>query len=129
MAKTKSFGTTISLGGTAIGSITTIKRSGTTRGFADVTTHGSAGGYREFIPTLLEAGTIDVEGIFDDSDAGQDLLRGFADTAAACIITLPNTKTISMSVFVETVGESIPLDDAVQFTATLKITGATTYSA
>lgn len=127
MAKTKSFGTTLTLGGTAIGSITNITRSGTVRSFADVTTHGSSGGFREFVPTLLEAGTIDVEGLFDDADAGQDLLRGFSDTAASCVITLPNTKTITMSVFVETVGEAIPLDDAVQFSATLKITGATTY--
>jgi predicted secreted protein len=129
MAKTKSFGTTISIGGTAIGSVTNITRSGTERSFADVTTHDSSGGYREYVPTLLEAGTVDVEGLFDDADGGQDLLRGFSGTAASCIITLPNTKTITMSVFVQSVGESIPLDDAVQFTATLKITGATTYSA
>lgn len=128
MAKTKSFGTTISLGGTAIGSVTSITRSGTERSFADVTNHGSTGGYREFIPTLLDAGTVEVQGLFDDADAGQDLLRGLSDTAASCVITLPNTKTITVSVFVQSVGESIPFDDAVQFTATLKITGAATYS-
>ncbi len=128
MAKTKSFGTTISLGGTAIGSVTEITRSGTERSFADVTNHGSSGGFREFIPTLLDPGTIDVTGFFDDADGGQDALRAFSETSATCLITLPNSKTISMSVFVQSVGESVPLDDAVQFSATLKITGATTYS-
>jgi predicted secreted protein len=129
MAKTKSFGTTVSLGGTAIGSLTSITRSGTERSFADVTTHGSTGGYREFIPTLLDSGTVELQGLFDDADAGQDLLRGFSDTAASLVITLPNSKTITVSVFVQSVGEAIPLDDAVQFSCTLKITGSAAYSA
>ncbi len=129
MAKTKSFGTIITVGGTAVGGVTSISRSGADRNFPDITTHDSAGGYREYVPGLKEGGTCEISGMFDAADAGQDLLRTGSDTVQAVVITLPNTKTISFSAYIQPPSEDIPLDDAVTFTASLKITGAITYAA
>ena len=128
MAKTKSFGTTITIGGTAIGGVTSITRSGADRNFIDVTNHSSSGGVREFLAGLKDNGTCEIQGQYDDADAGQDLLRTGSDSAVAVVITLPNTKTIGFSAFIQQPDEDIPLDDVVTFSASLKITGAITYS-
>ena len=129
MAKTKSFGTTISVGGTAIGGVTSISRSGADRNFPDITTHDSSGGYKEYAAGLKEGGTCEISGMFDNANAGQDLLRTGSDAVQAVIITLPSAATISFSAYIQPPGEDIPLDDAVTFTASLKITGAITYGA
>ena len=128
MAKTKSFGTTISVGGSAVGGVTSITRSGADRNFIDATNHSSTDGYREFLPGLKDGGTCEISGHYDAADAGQDLLRTAADTIRAVVITLPNSVTIGFNAYVQPPDEDIPLDDMVTFTASLKVTGAITYS-
>ena len=129
MAKTKSFGTTVTVGGTAIGGLTNISRSGADRNFPDITTHDSAGGYKEYTTGLKDGGTCELSGMFDATNAGQDLLRAGSDAVQACVITLPSGTTISFSGFIQPPNEEVPLDDAVTFSASIKITGAITYSA
>ena len=128
MAKTKSFGTTVTVGGTAVGGLTDIQISGADRNFPDVTNHGSTGGYKEVVAGLKEPGTCELTYLFDDADTGQDALRTGGDTAVAVVVTLPNSKTASFSAFIGTPTLGVPLDDAVTQTCSLKITGAVTYS-
>lgn len=124
----KSFGATITVGGTAIGGITEFSRSGADRNFIDVTTLTSASGYREFIPGLKDGGTLEISGNFLIADPGQIILRAGSDTVQAVIITLSDATEISFNAFIQPPSEDNPLDDKVGFTASLKITGAITYT-
>lgn len=129
MAKTKSFGTSVTIGGTAIGGLETINRTGADRNFVDVTTHDSVGGYREYVPGLKEGGTLELTGKFNIADAGQVALRAGGDAVQVVVITLPDGTTIGFSGYIQPPNEDVPLDDAVTFTASIKITGAITYTA
>lgn len=128
MAKSKSFGSKVSIGGTDIKGLTDINVSGAEVPTIDITTHDSAA--REFVPGLKDLGTLELSGKFDPADSGQDALRAAVGTSAAFVVTLPNgTTTISFSAIVGPCTESMPLDGAVDFQCTCKITGDKTYSA
>ena len=126
MAKTKSFGTTVSVGGAAIGGLTDISISGADVPAIDITTHDSTA--KEFVSGLIDWGTLELSGKFDAGNAGQDALRAGLGASAAFVVTLPNASTISFSALIGGVSEEIPLEDAVNFSVSCKITGAKTYS-
>lgn len=125
----KSFGTTFSIGGTLVGGLTSIKRTGESRNFIDVTTHGSADGYKEYIAGLKDAGSCELEGLVLPEDAGQGILRTGSDDAQACVITLTDGAEIAFDGFIQSPDDNIPLDDSVTFTASIKITGKSTLTA
>ena len=128
MAKSKSFGTTVTIGGTAITGLTDISVTGADQPTIDITTHDSAA--REFVPGLADVGTLELSGKFDPADAGQDALRAAVGTSAAFVVTLPNgSTTIGFSAIVGPCTETFPLDGTVDFSVSCKVTGAKTYSA
>jgi hypothetical protein len=56
-------------------------------------------------------------------------LRAHTGESAAFVVTLPNAATISFSAIIGGMSEDIPLEDAVGYSISCKITGAKTYSA
>ena len=127
MAKTKSFGTAVTVAGTAITGINSISFSGGDVPTFDITTHDSTA--KEFVSGLVDFGTFEIGGLVNHDDAGQDSLRSGTGTTVAFIVTLPNTETISFSAIIGVLNEDIPLEGAVGFSVSCKLTGAKTYSA
>ena len=126
MAKSKSFGTTVSVNATLIGGLTDISLSGAEVPFIDITTHDSTA--KEFVSGLVDNGTLELSGKFDNANTGQDYLRANTGLSKAFIVTLPNAATISFNAVIGGMSEDIPLEDAVGFSISCKIDGAKTYS-
>lgn len=127
MAKTKSFGTAVTVGATAITGLTDINISGGDVPFLDITTHDSTA--KEFVAGLVDYGTLSLTGKLNNADAGQDALRSGTGTSAAFVVTLPNAATISFSAIIGVMDDEIPLEGTVGFSISCKLTGAKTYSA
>lgn len=129
MAKIKSFGVAVTVATNAIGGLTDVGISGTEVSFIDTTTHDSTGGYREFVGGLKDGGTLELTGKYDIADTGQVYLRANPGVSAACVVTFSDDSTATFTAIVGGYATSNQLDDAVEFTASLKITGAVVYAA
>jgi hypothetical protein len=127
MAKTKSFGTTVTAGGTAINGLRDVNFSGGDVPTIDTTTHDSTA--KTFVTGQVDYGTLELSGLLDHADAGQDALRAGVGTSVAFVVTYPNASTISCNALVGVMNESSPLEGVVEFSVSCKITGAKTYSA
>lgn len=127
MAKTKSFGTTVTVNATAILGLNDINFSGADVASVDTTTHDSTA--KEFVSGLVDYGTLEISGKFDNADAGQDYLRTNVGTAKTFVVTYPNAATITCSAIIGPMNESSPTEGTVDFSVSCKLTGAKTYSA
>lgn len=127
MAKTKSFGTAVTAGGSSVGGLTDVNLSGGDVPTFDMTTHDSVA--KEFVPGLVDYGTLEMSGKFNPADTGQDSLRSGVGTTVAFVVTYPNSATVTFSAIVGVMNESAPLEGSVDFSISCKITGAKTYSA
>jgi len=100
----------------------------------EVTSHDSADYYKEFIPGLIDAGDVVLEGNFDYTDtAAQHAMITDANsrTSRTGVITFPSAtgSTWTFTGFVTSVkiGDA-PVDNVVPFTATVKVTGKPTFA-
>jgi len=118
-------GTVLKRGTVAIADVVSINGPGMTRDTVDVTTLGSPGGYREFITGLRDGGTLTFDVLF--SKAGYNALKtDFEnDEAETYSIELPDDDStiIGFDGLVTDFPVSIPLDDKVSVSVTIKITG------
>jgi len=134
MPKVKGYGTTFKFtpsGGaeTTLGSAVTIGELSVTGNDIDVTTLDSAGGYKEYLSGMKDAGEIPITCKHVKTDPGQIALRTASanDTLCACVETLPDGTTISFSAYVKGWGFGVTeVDGSIEFKATLKLTGAPT---
>lgn len=126
MAKIKSFGVRVIIDGVFVGGLTDANVGGVDVTFIDITTHDSSGGYKEFIGGLLDGGTLDLTGKFDIADAGQlALMAGAGDEEPVYVLKSDNSG-FSFSGIIGGYSTTNPLDDAVEFSSSVKITGAMT---
>ncbi len=100
---------------------------------ADVTTHSSAaaGAFREFILTLIDAGTIEFDINYVPSDPVHIGLRTdfLARTKRNWQLVLPGAvQTISFAGYVKTMPFEFPTDGPVTQKLTIRCTGAPTFS-
>jgi predicted secreted protein len=100
---------------------------------ADVTTHSSAaaGAFREFILTLIDAGTVEFDINYVPTDAVHLGLRNdfLNRTKRNFQLVLPGgAQTISFAAYVKTIPFEFPVDDAITQKLTLRCTGAPTFS-
>lgn len=132
MAKIKSFGVTVTVDGNAIGGLTDVSIPEVEVTEIDITSHDSEGGYKEYVGGLKDGGTVTLTGKYNIADTGQAYLAD-ADNqgadAVAVVVTFSDTSTCGFNAIVKGYGATNPLDDAVDFSASLKITGAVTYTA
>jgi predicted secreted protein len=127
MAKVWGHGTTFSVGGVAVGGLTSITIPEQEKGIVDVTDHDS-GGDMEFLPGLRDGGTVQLEGRHISTDAGQDRVRhnyNEDDETLACVLTLRNGTTYTFTAFTTNPGGGeAPYDNnPVSWSAAMKITG------
>ena len=100
---------------------------------AEVTTHSSAaaGAYREYILTLIDAGSIEFDINYVPSDAVHQGVRSdFINRVKRdWQIVLPGSiQTISFSGYVKTFSLEFPTDDAITASVSIRLTGAVTFS-
>lgn len=127
-------GTILTIGGSAIAELTKIDRSGGKADLADVTSMSSTGAYREYLPTLLDAGDLTLEGNFlGNQDASQTLLQTLFDNqtlSTGCSLAAPGGKgTLTFDCYIsEPPNFNFQHDKAVTFSAKVKITGKPTFA-
>jgi predicted secreted protein len=120
-------GTTITLGGTAVGEVTSISGLALSADTIETTNLLSTDGYREFIQGWRDGGEVSISGFFSNSDAGQAafLTALNSGTSTATVITFPspNAATWTCNGIVTAYETGAELEDAVSWDATLKVTG------
>lgn len=123
MAGKKSFGITVTLGGTAIPGLTDVNLSGRDVGNAEITSHGSTGGAREFVGTLIDNGSLDLTGNFAGDNAGITYMEAHLGETVAAVVTYSDASTHTFNCIVGAPDVSNPLDGKIDFTVSCKITG------
>lgn len=128
MSANKGFGTTISIGGVTIGTLTSITSPELATDTIETTVLDTANSYRTYIAGLHDGGEMTVSGYYDTSDLGQAALVTAHDagTVSTFIITFPAstigaTWTFSGIVTKLSTGEA-NLDDPLGFEVTIKVT-------
>ena len=132
MAKIKSFGVTVTVASNTIGGLKSVDIPETEVTDIDVTTHDSSGGYREFVGGLKDGGTVTLGGAYDIANTGQTYLRTAANQGGApvaVVVTFSDDSTASFNAFVKGYGVTNPLDENVEFTSSLKVSGPVTFAA
>lgn len=133
MAKVRSVGTTFKMGAltatTAIGGLTSIGGIEVSADTVDVTALDSDGGYREFLMGFKDAGDVSLEGYLDDTDAGQAAAYTALESGEVqtCEIAFPNGSKWSFKGIITGFSTSASLEDAVSFSATVKVSGKPTF--
>lgn len=123
------FGTTFKWDDQVVAKLTAINGIEISASMVDATTHQSDDYYKEFLPGLLEAGDVTLEGYFDYSDtAGQHamLTDMNARVSKTAVITFPAstgaTWTLTGYVSRLKIGDA-PLEGGIPFSASVKVTG------
>ena len=122
-------GTTLTIDGTAIAELKTIRGPAESANLIDVTSHDSPGSYREVIAGFLSGGEVSIEGNFLPGDDGQGVLHAALQgrTLEGFIITLPasgGSVSCAFSGIVTAFEPSFPFDDVASFSATITVSGA-----
>jgi predicted secreted protein len=129
MAGKKSFGVVVTLGSTVIGGLTEVSFSGGDVNFVDITTHSSAGGWKEFVGGLSDGGTVELTGACDLADSGQAALITERAETVSVTVTLSDGSSATFDAVVGVYQVSNPQDDKIEFTCSLKVTGEIDYTA
>jgi len=82
-----------------------------------------SGGFRTFLSGLKDGGTLEITGKYNYADNGQAEWKAEEGVAHAFYIILSDNSGLAFYAIVGGFQTSNPLDDAVEFTATAKITG------
>ena len=106
--------------------------SGSSVDFDDITNLDSTGSYREYVPTLINPGTAQFEGVFVGSDPGQQLLSASFEAKAVLHFKLQFAAGVSETVgllrtwdayVAEKPNLSASTEKSVGYSGSLKITG------
>lgn len=125
---TRSLGTTLKKGTSAIGNLKSIGGIEITADTIDVTSLDSEGGYREFIGSFKDGGEVQLEGFFDHLSTSQLAMQTSLDNGLAedYTITFPTAKATTWTfkgVVTAFKVEAGDVDGTVTFGATLKVSG------
>lgn len=129
----RGLGATLQVGATNVGTITKISNPQMKRASIDVTTLSSPNGFKQFIAGLADAGNFTVEGFFDTSDAGQNLLntKFINSTVDTYTVTFPSivgaSWTASCFITDLVLGGDADTTKALTFKATFLISGQPTF--
>lgn len=92
----------------------------------EITTHDAAGGFKEYISGLADTGEIEVTGIWV-ADATQRNLSGMRGLMRDWRVTLPGGLGVWRSRgYVKTFNINPQREDVIEFSSTIKLTGAPT---
>jgi hypothetical protein len=128
------FGTTFSWNSNIVAELTNINGIELTVDKVDTTSHQSTDGYKESLPSLIDAGDVTLEGGFDYTDTtGQHAMLTDlnARVTRSAVITFPSATgaTWSLTGYVSRlkIGDA-PIDGVIPFSATITVTGKPTFA-
>jgi hypothetical protein len=125
------YGATFKWNNVAVAELTSIGLPQEAVAMADVTSHDSTGGIREYIPTLITPGTIPIAGNFHEGDAATIAMRTdmLARTSRAFVVTFPTAMgtTFSGNAYLANFQlGALTAEGVSTFTAELQVTGSST---
>lgn len=129
MAK-RALGTTLAIGSTIVGGLTSISGVELSAETIDVTTLDSTDGYREFIGGFIDGGEVSADGYLSDlGTAEATLVTKVGGDEEECVITFSNGATWAFDGVVTGFSTSADLEDAIGFSITIKVSGKPTFTA
>lgn len=125
MTKYSAFGTELRLSGLAIAQVSNIGGPTLSADTVDVTTHDSTGGWEEVIVTILRTGEITLEIIYDPAihDVLLTLYQSKADGDFELCFPDSGYTSFTFDAFITGFDPSMPVEDALKASVTLKLTG------
>ena len=130
MSKSNAIGTTLNVNSKKVGGLTSINGIDITADTIDVTALDNQTGYREKEPGFKEVGDLTISGFLNGSDAGQEecltLLNNGNTVACSIVFPAKIGKTWSFQASVVRFSTSAEVGNAIEFEATLAVTGAPT---
>ncbi len=126
---TFSNGTVLKIGTTTISELTSISAPNLSADTIDVTNLSSSGRYREFIQGLRDGGEITMEGFLTTASANTivtQLNTSSTATATVDFATSPSVTRFTATVICTAFSSEAPVDGAIPFSATFKVTGQPT---
>ncbi len=124
---THGHGTTLSgssLG--TVGEVIDIDLGGIEATDIDLGSMDSTDKYKDFISGMIDAGEISFNCIYDKTQASS--LYGAVGTSDTFTVTFPDSATFVASGYVKNVGTTIPFEDKIEQSVTIKISGKPTFS-
>ena len=98
----------------------------------DVSNMGATGAAREFLPGLIDYGTIDMDLVFEGAEWAALHTSLAARLAEAWTLTVPDgtaTSVMAVSGYINSMGGEAPLGDKLTASITIKCTGVCSYTA
>ncbi|MBE6959963.1 MAG: hypothetical protein E7448_04485 [Ruminococcaceae bacterium] len=133
MSKSKSSGTVFKLGDTAVGGLTSIGGVEISAETIDVTALDNKDGYKEFEEGIKDPGEVPIEGFLDGEDQGQAKMLEALNAGGLhdFSIAFPQKigKAWSGKCVITKFATSAALNDAVKFSASIKVSGKPTLAA
>ena len=129
MAK-RALGTTLAIGSTTVGGLTSISGVEISADTIDVTTLDSTGGYREFIGGFKDGGEVTADGYLSDLGTTEAaLVAKVGADEEECVISFSNGATWTFDGVLTGFSTSADLEDAIGFSLTLKVSGPPVFAA
>ena len=127
----RALGTTLKVGSTTVGGLTSISGVEITADTIDVTTLDSDGGYREFIGGFKDGGEVSADGYMSDKGTDESTLIGMVgdEEAKECEIAFPNGAKWEFDGVITGFSTNAELEDAISFSITIKVSGKPTFTA
>ncbi len=125
-------GCTLKIGTTStVSEITFVTSPGYEADSLDRTTHNNTTRFRNFVKGLIDAGSIDFDGLADSTSVG--MLEGFAATTTIYSVTVtmptgPSGSKFECNGFFTAFKVNGPHDDLIDFSSAIKIDGKPTFS-
>ena len=123
-------GANFALGSTTVSELTNISFPNISADSIDVTTHNNTDKFREFIKGLSDGGEITIEGNMDYTDYNTIYVASVTTSIYSATVTVPTSPSESQwlaNVFVTGLEGDAPVEDKINFNATLKVTGKPTF--
>ena len=122
------YGATIAVGGTNINQSVDIGAPEMELPEVKITNNQSPNAAQEYLPGLIEPGTITVRFIYNSGDFGTVSNQLLTRTIDSWIVTWADGSTFVCDGFVKSLKKSSPLEEAETFEATVKLTGLPTFT-
>lgn len=133
MAKSRSVGTKLTIDDKAVGALSSISGVEISSDTTEVTDMGNTTGYREYLGGFKDGGEVPVEGYLDGEDEGQDAMYAAMEDQEVHKFAINFPKAIGKSWTFDGVvtkfATSASTDDAIKFSATVKVSGKPTLAA
>jgi len=119
-------------GHTAVAQMTRISFPSTTVDDVEVSSMDSTSAAREYLPGMIDYGTIDMDLVFEGSEWTTLHTALLSRTATTWTLTVPDgtaTSIMAVSGYLNSLGGEAPLGEALTASATIKCTGVASFTA